>query len=85
MAHYKRKRSRIQPSGYYSGNALKHRLGERHHDSAWLSNWPRHWDKVYHTRPARARTHHLEQAIILGADPDNMIWPDGRRPHIYYW
>jgi hypothetical protein len=85
MAHYKRKKPRTSPSGYYSANGLKNRLGKRHHDRAWIGNWPRHWDKVYHTRPARSKTRSLERSIMLGSDPDNMVWPDNRKPHIYYW
>jgi len=38
-----------------------------------------------HTRPARARVRHLESQVIHGEDPDDMVWPDGRKPHIYYW
>ena len=85
MAHYKRKKSRLKSSGYYSAGGLKNRLGARHHDRAWLSNWPRYWDKVFHIRPARAQTRQLERDILNGFDPDGMVWPDGRRPHNYYW
>lgn len=85
MAHYKRKRSRSNPSGYYSANALKHRLGVRFSAHALTSNWPRYWDKFYHTRPTRAKARQLEHAILRGADPDDMVWPDGRKPHVYYW
>ncbi len=85
MAHYKRKKSRSAPSGYYSRNGLRNRLGDRYDNRAWLQNWPRHWDKVMHTRPCRAKMHQLEVAVMKGEDPDNMTWPDGRKPHIYYW
>jgi len=85
MAHYKRKKSRTSSSGYYSSKGLKNRLGERHDRFSWLQNWPRHWDIVYHTRPSRAKARRLEGQVMKGADPDNMIWPDGRKPHIYYW
>lgn len=85
MAHYKRKRPRTSPSGSYSGKALGYRLGIDDKDVSWLSNWPRFWDKIAHTKPARVRTRQLERGIIHGADPDNMVWPDGRKPHIYFW
>jgi len=85
VAHFKRKKSRSQSSGYYSRNALKHRLGNSYHDRLWLGNWPRHWDKVFHTKPARAKAARLETGVLRGEDPDNIVWPDRRRPHIYYW
>jgi hypothetical protein len=85
MAHFKRKKSRSSPSGNYSRMGLRNRLGDRYDDRSWLQNWPRHWDKVYHTRPCRAKNRRLEREIMNGTDPDNMVWPDGRKPHIYYW
>lgn len=85
MAHYKRKRARTKSSGYYSANALKYRLGDKYNDRLWLRNWPRYWDKVMHTRPFRTRTRQLEHAVMQGNDPDAILWPDGRKPHIYYW
>lgn len=85
MAHYKRKRPRTSSSGHYSGKGLEYRLGIDAREVSWLANWPRYWDKIFHIRPARARTHQLERGVILGDDPDNMVWPDGRKPHIYFW
>lgn len=85
MAHHKRKRSRTHSCRYYSANALKHRLGKRYLSHIWHTNWPRHWDKVYHIRPARREARRLEKEVLRGADPDNMVWPDGQKPHIYYW
>lgn len=90
MAHYKRKKSRSQSSGYYSQNGLKNRLddlgvaeGDR---KRWHKHYPRHWDKVYHTKPARIKTHRLEHEVCSGRrDADDTVWPDGRKPHIYYW
>ena len=88
MANYKRKRSRTQSSGYYSARGLDHRLAgrvpksDRHH---WTGHYPRHWDKVHHTRPARVLRRKMEHGVLCGDDPDNMVWPDGRKPHIYYW
>ena len=85
MANYKRKRSRLQASGYYSRNGLDYRLGSGVSRRKWMSNYPRHWDKVHHTRPRRARTRQCETAILRGADPDEVIWPEDRKPHIYYF
>lgn len=92
MAHYKRKRSRTQSSGHYSRNAYQHRFGlseeefETHEAYLrWYRNYPRWWDKVFHTRPARTQRRRMEREVLRGADPDNMAWPDGRKPHTYYW
>lgn len=85
MAHYKRKKPRQAPSRGYSGRALARRIGEDLFNEVWMKNYPRHWDKVFHTRPARARTRLLEQRILRGEDPDDLVWPDYRKPHIYYW
>lgn len=61
-------------------------------DLAWpdefnmMSNWPRSWDIVHHTRPRRAREKRLTKAIVAGKlDPDNVAWPLSKKPHIYYW
>ncbi len=85
MAHYKRKRARtVSPLGY-SARGLEHRLSEGPDTIRWLENWPRWHDNLYHTRPARRRTKALELDVVKGVDPDNLNWPDGRKPHKYYW
>ena len=93
MAHFKRKYPRTIATGNYSANGIRHRFGYHDPDSRqfdrqdylWVSRYPRYWDKLHHTRPARAESRRLVQAILHGADPDNLTWPDGRKPHIYYW
>lgn len=85
MAHFKRKHSRSSPSGGYSNNAYKHRLGPRYDDRTWYRNYPRHHDKVFHTRPLRRKTRMLEREILKGADADAMAWPVAKKPHIYFW
>ena len=85
MAHFKRKRSRALHSGSYSSNALERRLGSRYHQRAWLESYPRSWDKICHTRPGRAKARLAERDILRGADPDEVLWPLGKKPHIYYW
>lgn len=86
MAHYKRKRPRSTVAGNYSANGLRRRLGIDSWDGIhWLGNWPRWWDKMHHTRPARREGRSLETKILRGHDPDDMVWPDGRKPHSYYW
>lgn len=92
MAHFKRKRSRLKAAGHYSKNGYRHRLGFSQEESEgapfnkiWYRNHPRHWNKAFHIRPTRAKARLLERQILRGEDPDNMNWPNGRKPHIYYW
>lgn len=86
MAHHKRKRPRTAAAGHYSNNALRYRIGEKAYERVkWTRNYPRWWDKCFHTRPRRARERALLRAAMTGADVDAMTWPDGRKPHIYYW
>jgi hypothetical protein len=51
----------------------------------WLSQWPRSWDIVFHTRPRRRRTRVAEIRVMKGYDPDDVLWPLEKKPHIYYW
>lgn len=88
MAHYKRKKCRLQPTNRYSTNGLKWRLaevGKSPRPFAWVEESPKFWDLQYHTRPKRSRERMLERAVLKGEDPANMVWPDGRKPYIYYW
>jgi hypothetical protein len=50
-----------------------------------MSNYPAHWDRTYHTRPRRVKNRRACRAILAGADPDNMVYPLDKKPHIYYW
>lgn len=90
MATYKRKKPRTLPSGGYSSKGLERRLNEKAvpkgDRKGWTGSYPRHWDKVFHTRPTRARSHLLLVGILKGErDPDDTVFPNGRKPHIYYW
>ena len=49
-------------------------------------NEPGWWTREFVTRPARVRSRHLCRLIELGTmNPEGIIWPDYRRPHVYYW
>lgn len=85
MAHYKRKKARAAVSARYSAHGLEHRLSKEPGSIRWLENWPRWHDKIFHTRPARHRTKLLEALVVKGADPEILSWPDGRKPHRYFW
>lgn len=82
MAHYKRGRPRTSPSHNTRGNWDKHTPPPR-----WMlmSSWPRYWDILYHTRPRRRRTREAVVAVMQGRDPDAILWPVEKKPHIYYW
>lgn len=68
--HYRRHSPRKPWQGY-------HRL---------CMNEPGWWVREFVLRPARSRSRHLCQLIKIDrCDPDAAIWPDYRRPHVYYW
>lgn len=85
MAHFKRKRARTARSSRYSSNGLKYRLGDRYDDRMWIGGWPRQHDILFHTRPTRRKKQRLEKKVLRGSDTEDMVWPDGRKPHVYYW
>lgn len=77
MANFKRRRPRTNVRG-------------RHHDARsappsynWMAHWPRWWDIVFHTRPRRRRTRVAEIKVMQGLDPDAILWPVEKRPHVY--
>jgi len=85
MAHYKRKRPRTVGGHRYSSKALEYRLKLDAQNLRWLQSYPRWHDKLFHTRPARRQTKFLAIQVLKGADADGLVWPDGRKPHVYYW
>lgn len=53
---------------------------------SWASSYPAWWDRVFHNRPARAKSNQLIRLVMREIrDPDDLVWPDHRKPHIYYW
>ena len=79
MAHYKRKRPRTVLGNGYSRLGLSRRLGKDPDDVRWLGNWPRFHDITCQTRPTRHKSKALAFGILKGADPDDLVWPDGRK------
>lgn len=44
------------------------------------------WNRIFHNKPTRVRTRRLAKMVVKGAvDPDNLVWPSNKKPHIYYW
>lgn len=50
-----------------------------------VMNEPGWWVHERVIVPARTETRRLEHQVILGRDPDLLLWPDCKRPHDYYW
>jgi hypothetical protein len=50
-----------------------------------VMNEPGWWVHDQVIVPARAMTRRLEHEVERGRDPDLLVWPDCKRPHIYYW
>lgn len=46
---------------------------------------PGWWTREFHTQPARIRANQQCRLIEMGRDPDAFLWPDGKKPHLYYW
>ena len=73
--NYKRKHPRATPTH-----------GARHSGEHWMANWPRWYDVVFHTRPARRRAAAVMRRLWHGADPDDVTFDAGNhKPHRYYW
>lgn len=53
--------------------------------SRTVMNEPGHWVREMMMRPARVRARQLCRLVTLGRDPDEWRWPDGKKPHLYYW
>lgn len=53
----------------------------------WLeySASPSHWNRDVHTAPRRAEERDLMRKIVKGElDPDDVLFPDGKKPFIYW-
>ena len=68
----------------------KQKRGLVKYDWHWLCEWPAWWDTMFHRRPARRKQKALLSKInrpsnITGRDPGDGHWPDGKKPHTYFW
>lgn len=77
------RKSRILMHSYWWRNSLP--------DKPWrqlgrmLMNEPGYWVREMMTRPARVRANQLLHLVELGRDDAEWRWPDGKKPHLYYW
>ena len=46
---------------------------------------PGWWTHARMIRPMRVNANRQLRLIEKGRDPDQFQWPDGKRPHEYYW
>lgn len=65
--------------------ALRKPWRARNQLGRYLMHTPGHWIRDMMTRPARARAKQLLRLAERGGDVERDLWPDYRKPHIYYW
>lgn len=47
---------------------------------------PGWWVRLHMTRPQRYRARMCCHRVLIGEDPDGIVWPLGNhKPHEYYW
>lgn len=51
----------------------------------WVMNEPKCWRKEMHIRPSRSRANHRLKLVLNGREAESFLWPDYKKPHIYYW
>jgi len=75
-AHYWRYRYE-----FYDGKSM--RLWRGYHKLCM--NTPNWWNHQYSIEPSRSKQNHQLKKVVLGYDSEGMVWPNYRKPHIYYW
>jgi hypothetical protein len=48
-------------------------------------NEPNWWTHEMMIQPSRVRSNQQLQGVRRGLDSEGMLWPDYRKPHLYYW
>lgn len=84
MANHRRRRPRAASYGR-KRQSYKVRHTPEWNRYGWRRNWPRWHDVVFHTRPRRRRTRACVVLVMQGTDPDLILWPIEKKPHVYYW
>jgi hypothetical protein len=84
MAHHKRKRARVL-AGKGSLNYLKRKFAGTPLEWKWWQGSPSSHDIIFHHRPRRVQERLLVRKIMNGEDPEDLLWPLAKKPHIWYW
>lgn len=54
-------------------------------DYYWMTT-PSHWNHDFHTKPRRAEERELIHKVLHDKiDSEDVSWPTGKKPKIYYW
>lgn len=73
--------SRTHRRDYLTGRRL--RDGKAHHLNWSTPSW---WNRLINNRPQRRAARRAEHRVMRDPDAaDGLIWPAGRKPHIYFW
>lgn len=83
MANFRRKKPRHRTSSRYSTRVGNKRFSHIH--PCWMYWYPAWHDILFHRRPHRRATKEVEGKLLRGADPDDLVWPVSKKPHVYYW
>lgn len=51
----------------------------------WMTT-PSHWNRQYHTKPRRSQERDLIHKVKFEKiDAEDVSWPNGKKPKVYYW
>lgn len=50
----------------------------------WYKVSPSHWNRLYHRVPARRKSKQLIH-LYYKTGREDLVFPDYKRPHVYYW
>lgn len=87
------KKSWLASNYYFRNLRAEKRFLEKHPEKEsemneyfyWMTE-PGWWIREFMTRPARQKCKRLLEKIKKGErDPDDTVYPDNKKPHIYYW
>lgn len=68
--------------------SIKHRYKNKHKIKRFKNYYrtPNWWTKEFMIVPSRAKSKQIVNNIKVGnVDPDNILLPNYKKPHIYYW
>ena len=65
-------------------NRLKTYWNSRNKPTNFSQN-PGWWDHEFSTIPSRRASNRQLNMILRGISPDLIVWPDYKKPKLYYW